>query len=122
VTYVLGSQKYKAVLHYFELAFFPASAVHLFWFSPLHPTGWAHVRAFLIGKLIKIFYSARQVRLGFPPPRATLYGESGGRSAPFWTSRVSLANFLLGHVYLAIPFLWELRVLMDWLCTRTTLM
>lgn len=64
--------------------------------------------------MIKCFYlllSAFQIRCGYPK---RILGN-------FLTKGYNIVNNLLHRVFLAIPFLYELRTLMDWIWTDTTM-
>ncbi|KAI0518689.1 hypothetical protein KFK09_006125 [Dendrobium nobile] len=48
------------------------------------------------------------------PNKSTLYGQ-------FLTSKISQINYLGFRLYRALPFLYELRCMLDWSCTTTSL-
>lgn len=61
-------------------------------------------------KLLYFFLSAAQIKAGFPTSVLTNVFTTS-------TSKIYYFSFL---VYKAVPFLYELRTLLDWTCTRTT--
>lgn len=98
VSYSVGSTKWKAVLHLFEVSFYSGYLVRLYWFLPLRAAGAAHVRIFALMKMLKLYLSARQLRSGWPSPLS--YRDGKGRTAPFWMSRVNFGMWLIGVLYM----------------------
>jgi hypothetical protein len=68
---------------------------------------------FFLGKLAYVLLSTAQLRYGFPPAE--------NFASPFLTKEPSFFRSSLFPIYRAIPFLFELRTLLDWMCTRTAL-
>lgn len=106
------SLKSKLVLYYFLLGF-----VHLlvFYLIPLETGRSAGNNAVLIVlyllKVCYFFISAAQIRATYPISvvRSDL------------TREYTLTNYIIYSVYRAVPFLFEIRMLLDWTCTPTTL-
>ncbi|PHU22199.1 Piezo-type mechanosensitive ion channel -like protein [Capsicum chinense] len=71
------------------------------------------LRAIYLTKAISLALQAIQIRYGVPH-KSTLYRQ-------FLTSKVSQINYLGYRLYRALPFLYELRCVLDWSCTRTSL-
>ncbi|XP_041993194.1 piezo-type mechanosensitive ion channel homolog [Salvia splendens] len=71
------------------------------------------LRAIYLMKAISLALQAMQIRDGVPY-KSTLYRQ-------FLTSEVSHVNYLGYRLYRALPFLYELRCVLDWSCTTTSL-
>lgn len=71
------------------------------------------LRAIYLTKAISLALQAIQIRYGVPH-KSTLYRQ-------FLTSKVSQINYLGYRLYRALPFLYELRCVLDWSCTKTSL-
>eukprot|EP00124_Ichthyophonus_hoferi_P003437 Ihof_evm3s297 gene=Ihof_evmTU3s297 len=71
----------------------------------------AIVGMFYAAKCMYLYYSALQLRHGYP--RYLLSSLTATQFGPFYST--------LFRVYRAVPFMMELRSLMDWVCTDTTL-
>ena len=82
--------------------------------DPLHRySGRLALRAIYLTKAISLVLQAMQIHFGIPH-KSTLYRQ-------FLTSSVSRINFLGFRLYRALPFLYELRCVLDWSCTTTSL-
>ncbi|CAJ1960920.1 unnamed protein product [Sphenostylis stenocarpa] len=82
--------------------------------DPLHRySGILALRAIYLTKSISLVLQAIQLHFGIPH-KSTLYRQ-------FLTSSVSRINVLGFRLYRAIPFLYELRCVLDWSCTTTSL-
>lgn len=71
------------------------------------------LRAIYLMKAVSLSLQAMQIRDGIPY-KSTLYRQ-------FLTSEVSHVNYLGYRLYRALPFLYELRCVLDWSCTNTSL-
>lgn len=71
------------------------------------------LRAIFLAKAVSLALQAIQIRHGIPY-RSTLYRQ-------FLTSEISRINYLGYRLYRALPFLYELRCVLDWSCTTTSL-
>lgn len=71
------------------------------------------LRAIYLTKAVSLAFQAMQIRDGVPY-KSTLYRQ-------FLTSEVSQVNFQGYRLYRALPFLYELRCVLDWSCTATSL-
>ncbi|XP_020540481.2 piezo-type mechanosensitive ion channel homolog isoform X3 [Jatropha curcas] len=71
------------------------------------------LRAIYFTKAISLALQAVQIRFGIPH-KSTLYRQ-------FLTSSISQINYLGFRLYRALPFLYELRCVLDWSCTTTSL-
>lgn len=111
IAYSWGSQKYKALLHFFEVSFYLGFLTRVFWFFPLLPGAWGHLRAFALLKCIKLFYSARQLRSGL-----FLGAPGSSRTSFYWMTQVDFRHWLGGFIFMVVPFLYECRLILDWIC------
>lgn len=66
---------------------------------------------FYITKCFYFLWSAYQIKCGFPK---RILGN-------VLTKSFSLVNMILFKVYMNLPFLYELRTILDWVCTDTTM-
>ena len=71
------------------------------------------LRAIYLTKALSLALQAVQIRYGIPN-KSTLYRQ-------FLTSEVSRINYLGYRLYRALPFLYELRCVLDWSSTHTSL-
>jgi len=71
------------------------------------------LEVFLLLKLLYLFFSALQIYYGFPPVETTGFQDLT-RHPGKWTVQ-------LYKIYRAIPFVFELRTILDWMCTQTSL-
>ncbi|KAK9732624.1 hypothetical protein RND81_04G011100 [Saponaria officinalis] len=105
----------KVILYIFNLVLFTFAVTKYAWStepSKQHSGRFA-LRSIYLMKAISLALQAVQIRYGIPN-RGTLYQQ-------FLTSGVSRINFLAFRVYRALPFLHELRCVLDWSCTTTSL-
>ena len=145
VVYSLGSCLGKGVLHVVQMIVFFWYCSSLVWndpFSSSSYSGHAHgtattsdgsgdnrgstttkshdlLRILLFIKLLSFALSALQLRTGYPPPAS--YANGMGRHTFVFMRSVSVPASLAFHVFTAVPFLYEMRQLLDWACTATTL-
>lgn len=66
---------------------------------------------FYVTKCFYFLWSAYQIKCGFPK---RILGN-------VLTKSFSLVNMILFKVYMNLPFLYELRTILDWVCTDTTM-
>ncbi|XP_073309435.1 piezo-type mechanosensitive ion channel homolog isoform X2 [Primulina huaijiensis] len=71
------------------------------------------LRAIYLTKSFSLALQATQIRYGVPH-KCTLYRQ-------FLTSKISRVNYLGHRLFRALPFLYELRCVLDWSCTTTSL-
>ncbi|KAL2345732.1 hypothetical protein Fmac_007017 [Flemingia macrophylla] len=113
--FVLVLMARKVIFYLFNLVLFTYSITKYAWdMDPLHRySGRLALRAIYLTKAISLVLQAMQLHFGIPH-KSTLYRQ-------FLTSSVSRINVLGFRLYRVIPFLYELRCVLDWSCTRTSL-
>jgi len=92
----------------------------LVWYSN-HASGSSmnYLRCVMIIKCISFGLCALQIRSGYPP--AASYSNGMGRHTFVFMRSISVPASLAFHAFLAIPFVYEIRQILDWACTATTL-
>lgn len=118
VVYSLGSTAGKFVLHLIEMALLFSYCSFLAW-SPRGPSQSWLIAVFLAIKAASFALSALQLRSGYPPPASYVNGM--GRHTFVFMRSISVPSSIAFHIFTAIPFLYEMRQLLDWACTPTTL-
>ncbi|KAK7284316.1 hypothetical protein RJT34_19061 [Clitoria ternatea] len=115
VIYLWSFAAGKVIFYLFNLVLFTYSVTKYAWdMDPLYRcSGRVGLRAIYLTKSISLGLQAMQLRFGIPH-KSTLYRQ-------FLTSGVSRINFLGFRLYRALPFLYELRCVLDWSCTTTSL-
>ncbi|CAJ2631584.1 unnamed protein product [Trifolium pratense] len=115
IIYLCSFATGKVVFYLFNLVLFTCSVTKYAWdMDPLHRySGRLAIRAIYFTKAISLVLQAKQIHFGIPN-KSTLYRQ-------FLTSSVSRVNVLGFRLYRAIPFLYELRSVLDWSCTTTSL-
>ncbi|XP_044494187.1 piezo-type mechanosensitive ion channel homolog isoform X3 [Mangifera indica] len=105
----------KVMFYLFNLILFTYSVTEYAWhMGPSHQhAGGLALRAIFLAKAVSLTLQAIQIRCGIPH-KSTLYRQ-------FLTSEVSQINYLGYRLYRALPFLYELRCVLDWSCTSTSL-
>lgn len=105
----------KVMFYLFNLILFTYSVTEYAWeMEPSHQqAGVLALRAIFLAKAVSLALQAIQIRYGIPH-QSTLYRQ-------FLTSEVSRINYLCYRLYRALPFLYELRCVLDWSCTTTSL-
>ena len=123
VLYLHKAHVLKTAYHFLSFAFFSA-----FTFKLYHHHGALTLRATETGRdgLLRVFFllkscsfalNARQVRSGYKR-----HGHDGVYSSPASSaSRVDALTYLGSALYFATPFLYELRVLLDYACVDSSL-
>ncbi|KAM7501316.1 hypothetical protein LguiB_000220 [Lonicera macranthoides] len=115
IIYLCSFATGKVIFYLFNLVLFTYSVTQYAWHvvpSQQHTAGLA-LRAIFLTKAISLALQAIQIRYGVPH-KSTLYRQ-------FLTSKVARVNFLGYRLYRALPFLYELRCVLDWSCTTTSL-
>ncbi|RDX99269.1 Piezo-type mechanosensitive ion channel-like protein, partial [Mucuna pruriens] len=115
IIYLCSFATGKVVFYIFNLVLFTYSVTEYDWQlepSQQHAAQFA-LRAIFFAKAISLGLQAVQIRYGIPH-KSTLYRQ-------FLTSEVSRINYLGYRLYRALPFLYELRCVLDWSCTTTSL-
>lgn len=115
IMYLCSFATGKVICYLFNLILFTYSVTEYAWqmqSSQESSTGLA-LRAIYLTKAVSLVLQAIQIRYGIPH-KSTLYRQ-------FLTSQVSRVNYLGYRVYRALPFLYELRCVLDWSCTTTSL-
>jgi hypothetical protein len=115
VLYLRRSILSKAVLQVFTLVLF----FGLFFFdmrSPKLAASPPFVTALFALKCHYWIFSARQVRLGYPKGL-----DMHAQSANYFFHDFSFSGYCAYMLYLSTPFLSEMRCMLDWTCTPTTL-
>ena len=106
----------KVIFYVFTLILFTFSITKYAWcMEPSHQCGGRlALRAIYLTKGISLALQAKQIRFGIPN-KSTLYRQ-------FLTSSVSQINYVGFRIYRALPFLYELRCVLDWSCTTSLTM
>ena len=115
VIYLCSFATGKVLFYLFNLVLFTYSITQYAW--NMQPSqqyaGILALRAIFLTKAVSLALQAIQIRYGMPH-KSTLYRQ-------FLTSKVSRVNYLGYRLYRALPFLYELRCVLDWSCTTTSL-
>ncbi|XP_061356243.1 piezo-type mechanosensitive ion channel homolog isoform X3 [Gastrolobium bilobum] len=115
VIYLCSFATGKVIFYIFNLILFTYSVTGYDW--QLEPSkqqaARLALRAIFLAKAASLALQAVQIRYGIPH-KSTLYRQ-------FLTSEVSRINYLGYRLYRALPFLYELRCVLDWSCTTTSL-
>lgn len=129
VAYTIGSPLAKSILHVSEMIVYFWYCSSLIWNSDasrsyfftkdLSTAPLGHIRAVLLLKCLSFAASALQLRSGYPPPAS--YSNGMGRHTFVFMRSISAPASLAFHAFTAVPFLYEMRQLLDWSCTPTTL-
>lgn len=78
-----------------------------------------YLRMFLLLKCTSFALSALQLRSGYPPPAS--YSNGMGRHTFVFMRSISITSSAFFHIFAAIPFIYEIRQILDWSCTTTAL-
>ncbi|CAI0580949.1 unnamed protein product, partial [Linum tenue] len=115
IVYLCSFATGKLIFYIFNLILFTYSVTEYAWNlepSQEHAAGIV-LRAVFLAKAVSLALQAIQIRHGLPL-KSTLYQQ-------FLTSKVTRINYLGYRLYRALPFLYELRCVLDWSCTTTSL-
>ncbi|GLT95006.1 hypothetical protein SLE2022_127130 [Rubroshorea leprosula] len=115
IIYLCSFATGKVIFYLFSLVLFTDSVIEYAWYmEPSHKyAGKLALRAIYLTKAISLALQAIQIRFGIPH-ESNLYRQ-------FLTSSISQTNYLAFRLYRALPFLYELRCVLDWSCTTTSL-
>ncbi|PKI78240.1 hypothetical protein CRG98_001411, partial [Punica granatum] len=115
IIYLCSFATGKVIFYLFSLALFTYSVTRHAWYTapPYKRAGRLALRAIYLMKAVSLALQAIQIRYGIPR-ESTLYRQ-------FLTSSVTKLNFWGFRLYRALPFLYELRCVLDWSCTTTSL-
>lgn len=115
ILYLCSFATGKIIFYLFSLVLFTYSITEYAWQikSSNQNAGQLALRAIFLAKAVSLALQAVQIRHGIPH-KCTLYRQ-------FLTSEVSRINYLGYRLYRALPFLYELRCVLDWSCTTTSL-
>ncbi|PWA92008.1 Piezo non-specific cation channel, R-Ras-binding domain protein [Artemisia annua] len=115
VLYLCSFATGKVIFYIINLVIFTYTVTEYAWSmepSQHNAAGFA-LRAIYLTKSISFALQAIQIRSGVPH-KSTLYRQ-------FLTSSISTVNYMGYRLYRALPFLYELRCVLDWSCTTTSL-
>ncbi|KAH6827652.1 piezo-type mechanosensitive ion channel component [Perilla frutescens var. hirtella] len=115
VIYLCSFATGKVIFYIFSIFLFTYAVTEYAWdmdTSQQNTAGLA-LRAIYLTKAVSLALQAMQIRYGVPH-QSTLYRQ-------FLTSEVSRVNYLGYRLYRALPFLYELRCVLDWSSTVTSL-
>ncbi|KAJ4842906.1 hypothetical protein Tsubulata_023830 [Turnera subulata] len=115
IIYLCSFATGKVIFYVFNLVLFTYAIMEYAWHLGHSQEGAAGLalRAIFLAKAVSLALQAIQIRHGIPH-KSTLYRQ-------FLTSKVSRINYLGYRLYRALPFLYELRCVLDWSCTATSL-
>ncbi|PKA54847.1 hypothetical protein AXF42_Ash000682 [Apostasia shenzhenica] len=114
VIYLCSFATSKVVYYLFNIVLFTYSVTEYAWYmEPSHHVGGFALRVIYLTKAISLALQALQIRSGIAN-KSTLYRQ-------FLTSIITRIHFLGFRLYRALPFLYELRCVLDWSCTTTSL-
>lgn len=115
IIYLCSFATGKVIFYIFNLILFTYSVTQYAWQleSSQQGAAWLALRSIYFAKAVSLALQAVQIRYGMPH-KSTLYRQ-------FLTSEVSRINYLGYRLYRALPFLYELRCVLDWSCTATSL-
>ncbi|PON52884.1 Piezo family [Trema orientale] len=114
IIYLCSFATWKVVFYILNLILFTYSVTEYAWnMEPSQHAGKFALRAIFLAKAVSLSLQAIQIRYGIPH-KSTLYRQ-------FLTSEISQINYLGYRLYRALPFLYELRCVLDWSCTTTSL-
>ena len=115
IIYLCSFATGKVLFYLFNLVLFTYSVTEYAWnMQPYKQyAGILALRAIFLTKAVSLALQAIQIRYGMPH-KSTLYRQ-------FLTSQISRINYLGYRLYRALPFLYELRCVLDWSCTTTSL-
>ncbi|KAL5994244.1 hypothetical protein ACLOJK_035116 [Asimina triloba] len=115
IIYLCSFATGKVIFYLFNLILFTYSITEYAWnMEPSHLcVGGFALRAIYLTKAVSLALQALQLCYGVPH-KSTLYRQ-------FLTSKVAQINYLGFRLYRVLPFLYELRCVLDWSCTSTSL-
>ncbi|KAG9142767.1 hypothetical protein Leryth_005526 [Lithospermum erythrorhizon] len=115
VIYLCSFAMGKVIFYIFNLVLFTYAVTVYAWNTDTSQQTAASLalRAIYLTKTISLALQAIQIRYGISH-KSSLYQQ-------FLTSKVSRVNYMGYRLYRALPFLYELRCVLDWSCTTTSL-
>lgn len=115
IIYLCSFATGKVIFYLFNLILFTYAVTEYAWHMEpsQHHVGVLALRVIFLAKAVSLALQAIQIRYGIPQ-KTTLYRQ-------FLTSETSRVNYLCYRLYRALPFLYELRCVLDWSCTTTSL-
>ncbi|XP_075093902.1 piezo-type mechanosensitive ion channel homolog [Nicotiana tabacum] len=114
VIYLCSFATGKVIFYIFNLILFTYVITEYAWnIDAQQSAAGLALRAIYLTKAISLALQAIQIQYGVPH-KTTLYRQ-------FLTSKVTQINYLGYRLYRALPFLYELRCVLDWSCTKTSL-
>ncbi|QDZ17963.1 Piezo-type mechanosensitive ion channel protein [Chloropicon primus] len=107
--YVIASNRARTLLHYVSVPAYFAGGMLMYWQrAPEHPS---YTCIFMFVKCFSLALQSWQLQAGYPK----------STSGSLLLRHYNTISWLGVVIYTAIPFLYELRCLLDWTCTATTL-
>lgn len=119
LAYTMGSHFLKAIVHYFQVSILVGGVTSAYWYSSLKSPAGVHLRIFLLLKGSALVFGALQLRSGYP--EASSYRNGIGRYSQLFLQFPNAIGWYIYTITTGIPFVFELRHLLDWACTLTTL-
>ncbi|XP_024535480.1 piezo-type mechanosensitive ion channel homolog isoform X3 [Selaginella moellendorffii] len=119
VLYLSAFATGKVIYYFATLIFFTGYITNFVWGMELkhNNTGTFFqllpLRGFFLLKALSLAFQAQQLRFGLPH-KNTLYEQ-------FLTRKINSLSWLGFRIYRSLPFLFELRCVLDWSCTTTSL-
>ncbi|CAA3030661.1 Hypothetical predicted protein [Olea europaea subsp. europaea] len=113
IMYLCSFATGKVIFYLFNLILFTYAITEYAWHLETQNAAGLALRLIYLTKAGSLALQAMQIRYGVPH-KSTLYCQ-------FLTSEVSRVNYLGYRLYRALPFLYELRCVLDWSCTTTSL-
>lgn len=113
IMYLCSFATGKVIFYLFNLILFTYAITEYAWHLETQNAAGLALRLIYLTKAGSLALQAMQIRYGVPH-KSTLYRQ-------FLTSEVSRVNYLGYRLYRALPFLYELRCVLDWSCTTTSL-
>lgn len=113
VIYLCSFATGKICFYLFNLGLFTYYATHYDWQMSTKEHGLLLLRIFCLIKGLSLSLQASQIKYGLPHKTA-LYKQ-------FLTRKISHLNHIGFRLYRSLPFLFELRCILDWSCSTTSL-
>ncbi|KAJ3671637.1 hypothetical protein LUZ60_007716 [Juncus effusus] len=113
IIYLWSFATARVIFYIFNLVLFTYSVTKYAWNTSNNSIGALVLRAIYLTKSFSLALQAIQLHHGIPN-KSTLFRQ-------FLTSKVTQVNYLGFRLYRALPFLYELRCVLDWSCTSTSL-
>lgn len=103
----------KVIYYLCSLGLYGYYATHYDWKMSTKEHGLMLLRIFCLLKGLSLALQALQIKYGLPQKTA-LYEQ-------FLTKKVSHMNYIGFRIYRSLPFLFEIRCILDWSCSTTSL-